>query len=82
VPFLCPGPPYQDWNTKRWAETGSLEDLCPSNALARPTKMEAQKGWAKLGSMEVSCPSRALARPSKIEVPSGPGGRLVKLWRC
>jgi hypothetical protein len=41
MPFLCPGPPDQDGGIKRWAEPGSLEDSCPSNAQARPTKMEA-----------------------------------------
>jgi hypothetical protein len=46
---------------KEWAELGSLEDLCPSNALARPTKVEAQKGCADQGSLEDSCPFDALA---------------------
>jgi hypothetical protein len=40
VPFLCPGLPDQDGGAKRWAELGSLEDSCPSNALAHPTKMK------------------------------------------
>jgi hypothetical protein len=44
VLFQCPDPPDQDGGAKMWAEPGSLEDLCPSNALACPTKMEAQKG--------------------------------------
>jgi hypothetical protein len=44
MPFPCPSPPDQDGGTKGWAEPGSLEDSCPSNALARPNKMEAQSG--------------------------------------
>jgi hypothetical protein len=39
VPFLCPGPPYQDGGVKGWAELGSFEDSCPSYAQARPTKI-------------------------------------------
>jgi hypothetical protein len=39
VPFLCPGPPYQDGGVKWWAEPGSLEDSCPSYAQTRPTKI-------------------------------------------
>jgi hypothetical protein len=82
VPFLCPGLPNQIVGEERWAEPGSLEDSCPSYAQASHTNMEAQKGWAELGSLDDSCPSNALARPTKIEVPSGVGGRLVKVWRC
>jgi hypothetical protein len=44
VPFKCPGLPDEDGGVKRWAEPGSLEDSCPSNALAHPTKMEAPSG--------------------------------------
>jgi hypothetical protein len=62
VPFLCPGPPNQVTGEERWAEPGSLEDSCPSHALARPTKVEAQKGWTELGSLEDPCPFDALAR--------------------
>jgi hypothetical protein len=65
-----------------WAEPGSLEDSCPSDALARPIKSKVLKGWAELGSLEDSCPSDALARPTMIELSSGHGGRLVKVWRC
>jgi hypothetical protein len=79
---LCPGSPNQVVGEERWAEPSSLEDSCPSDALARPTKIKALKGWVELGSLEDSCPSDALARPTKIEAPSGYGGRLVKVWRC
>jgi hypothetical protein len=41
MPFLYPGPPYHIVGEERWAEPGSLENSCPSYALARPTKMEA-----------------------------------------
>jgi hypothetical protein len=41
VPFRCPSPPDQDGGAKGWAKPGSLEGSCLSNALARPTKMEA-----------------------------------------
>jgi hypothetical protein len=44
MPFLCPGPPNQVAGAERLAEPGSLEDLCPSYAQARPTKMEAPSG--------------------------------------
>jgi hypothetical protein len=44
MPFRYPGPPDQDGGAKRWAELCNLDDSCPSNALARPTKIEAQKG--------------------------------------
>jgi hypothetical protein len=39
MPFLCPGPPNQVAGAERLAEPGSLEDLCPSYAQARPTKL-------------------------------------------
>jgi hypothetical protein len=44
VPFQCPGLPDQVGGIERWAESGSLEDSCPSNARARPTKLEAPSG--------------------------------------
>jgi hypothetical protein len=44
LPFQCPDPPDLVENTERWAEPGSLEDSCPSNARAHPTKMEAPSG--------------------------------------
>jgi hypothetical protein len=66
MPFLCPGPPDQDGGIKRWAEPGSLEDSCPSNAQARLTKMEVQKRWVEPGSLEDSCPSDALTRRTKM----------------
>jgi hypothetical protein len=44
VPFQDPGSPDQIVGAERWAEPGSLEDLYPSNAQARPTKLEGQKG--------------------------------------
>jgi hypothetical protein len=65
VPFQYPVPPNQVLGEERWAEPGSLEDSCLSNALAHPTKLEAQKGWAELGSLEDSCPSDTQARPTK-----------------
>jgi hypothetical protein len=44
VPFQFLGPPDQVGGAERWAEQGSLEDSCPSNALVRPKKMEALSG--------------------------------------
>jgi hypothetical protein len=44
MPLLYPGPPNQVVGVERWAELGGLEDSCPSNTLARATKIEAQKG--------------------------------------
>jgi hypothetical protein len=82
VLFLCPGSPNQVIGEERWAEPGSLEDSCPSDALARPTKIKVLKDWAEPGSLEDSCPSDALARPTKIEAPSGHAGHLVKIWHC
>jgi hypothetical protein len=67
---------------KGWAEPGSLEDSCPSDVLAHPTKIKALKGSAEPGSLEDSCTFDALARPTKIEAPSGHGARLVKVWGC
>jgi hypothetical protein len=37
VPIRCLSPPDQVVSAERWAELGSLEDSCPSNARARPT---------------------------------------------
>jgi hypothetical protein len=51
VPFQCPGPPDQVGAIERWAEPGSLEKSCPSNAKAHLTKLEMQKGglsWVAL----------------------------------
>jgi hypothetical protein len=56
MPFQCPGPPDQVVGAERWAEPGSLEDSCPSNARARPTKLEVQKG----GLSQVAWRTRAL----------------------
>jgi hypothetical protein len=44
MPFLRLGPPNQVVGIERWAERGGLEDSCPSNALARPIKIEVKKG--------------------------------------
>jgi hypothetical protein len=44
VPFQCLGLPNQVGGIERWAELYSLEDSCPSNTQARPTKLEAQEG--------------------------------------
>jgi hypothetical protein len=44
VSFLCLGSPNQVVGEERWVEPGSLEDSCPSNALARPTKIKVLKG--------------------------------------
>jgi hypothetical protein len=44
VPFQDPGSPDQIVGAERWAEPGSLEDSCPSNARAQPTKMKAPSG--------------------------------------
>jgi hypothetical protein len=44
VPIRCLSPSDLVENAERWAELGSLEDLCSSNTWARPTKLEAQKG--------------------------------------
>jgi hypothetical protein len=44
VPFQCPRPPDQVGGIERWAEPGSLEDSCPSNARVRPAKMDAPLG--------------------------------------
>jgi hypothetical protein len=57
--FLCYGMPDQDGGVKRWAEMGSLEDSCLSNALARPTKIEVQKD----GLSRVAWRTRALPMP-------------------
>jgi hypothetical protein len=56
VPFQDPGSPDQIVGAERWAEPGSLEDSCPSNARARPTKLEVQKG----GLSQVAWRTRAL----------------------
>jgi hypothetical protein len=59
VPFQWLGLPDQVGGAKRWAELGILEDSCPSNARARPTKVEAQKG----GLSRVAWRARALPMP-------------------
>jgi hypothetical protein len=59
VPFQCLGPPDQDGADKRWAEPSSLEGSCPLDALARSTKMEAQKGRLS----RVAWRARALPMP-------------------
>jgi hypothetical protein len=38
MPFQCPSSPDLVENAERWAEPGSLEDSCPSNARARLIK--------------------------------------------
>jgi hypothetical protein len=82
VPFQYPGPPNQVVGEERWAEPGSLEDSCPSNALALPTEVEAQWWWAKPGILEDSCPSDALAHPTKIETQKGGLSRVVWTTRA
>jgi hypothetical protein len=63
MPFQYPSLPDKVENVERWAEPGSLEDSCPSNTQARPTKLEAQKG----GLIWVAWRTRALPMPGPAQ---------------
>jgi hypothetical protein len=62
---------------KSGLRSGSLEDSCPSDARARPTKLNAQKGGLSRVAWRTPCPSDTRVRLTKLEAPLGPCDHLI-----